>query len=478
MAFAPIDISAGLVSTADDVSAAPSRVMNFMPDVAGVQRMRPGLVTYATTGLGSSPIVALYRWKTWIVAVTADRKIWALADGLPTTWQALSDATAATQLDNVLTPNFAESPSFLYIAGGGAIQKWTGIGLTARLGGTSPNAASLINLGQRLIAPSLTIPGKFVYSDAGEGNDATWSGAGQFAEARPDAIVTVAENTAEMAVFGTSTLEVFGISTDPLVPFQRINTLNIGLLAANSVVRVDGDENSAYFFLDSKRRIVETDGRGQKNIGEAIQRDLRNLGTVSDCYGYRETTDRNDCLVFVFPAAGRTWAYDMGSKKWHERGIYDGVSRNVAFPVIASTYWPALNLNVCARSGVAGLSYVDTNVRTDYTATLLAELVTGWQDFGTANRKRSARLRVTMRRGTATLGATGGQVEVAVQNDGLGWSSFKQIDVGQPSDLQQSKDVRLGGVFRRRRYWLRYAGSDEISIAGLYDDVEDLEVAA
>ncbi len=470
-----IDISAGLVSTADDISAAPSMVINWLPDVAGVQRMRPGLSAYTTTGLGTSPIIGLYRWKTWVVAVTDDRQIWALPDGSPTAWQALSDATAATQLANVLPPVFAESPSFLYIAGGGAIQKWTGAGLTARLGGSSPPTSFIVNIGQRLVAIDLIHPGRFLYSDLGEGNDSTWGALNfQTAESRPDGLVAILENTAEMTLFGTSTMEVHGLSTDPLIPFQRINTLNLGLLAAYSVVRVD----SFYFFLDDKRRIVKSDGRAYENIAEAIQRDLLSLGTVADCYGYRERTNRNDCLVFVFATAGRTWAYDMGSKKWAERGVYDGVSRNGPYEVVASVYWPALNLNVCARTGTLGLSQVNTDTRSDYGSTLMAELISGWSDAGTANRKRSARLRVVMRRGTATLGATGGQLEVAVQNDGLGWSGFKQIDVGQPSDQQQSKDVRVGGVFRRRRYWLRYAGTDEISIAGLYDDLEDLEAAA
>ncbi len=472
--LAPVDISAGLVSTADDISPATSRVMNFMPDVAGVQRMRPGLVAYATTGLGSSPIIGMYHWKTWIVAVTADRKIWALPDALPTAWTALSDATAATKLDNLLSPVFAESPSFLYIAGGGAIQKWTGVGLTARLGGTSPPTSFIVNIGQRLVAIDLTNPGRFLYSDLGEGNDATWGALNfQTAESRPDGLVALHENTAEAALFGTSTLEIYGLSTDPLIPYQRINTLNIGLLAAYSVVRVD----SFYYFLDDKRRIVKCDGRGYENIGEAIQRDLLRLTTATDCYGFRERTDRNDCLVFVFPTSRRTWAYDMGTKKWAERGIYDGVSTNGSWVVTSSVYWPALNLNICARVGTLGLSYVDTDVRTDYGATLLSELITGWQDFGTPHRKRSARLRLTMRRGTAALGATDGQVEVAVQGDGLGWSSFKQVALGQPSDQQQSKDIRMGGVFRRRRYWLRYSGSDDLSIAGLYDDVSDLEAS-
>ena len=117
--------------------------------------------------------------------------------------------------------------------------------------------------------------------------------------------MAIAENTAELALFGETTLEVHGISTDPLIPFQRINTLNVGCLAPYSVVRFD----SFYFWLDDKRRIVKSDGRSFDDIGQAIQRDLRDLSTLSDAFGYREDTDRNRCIVFVFPSAGRPWAY-------------------------------------------------------------------------------------------------------------------------------------------------------------------------
>lgn len=473
--LAAVDISAGLVSTADDTSSATSKLVNWQPDVAGVQRIRPALVSYPTTGLGTAPLIGLYRWKTWIVGVDSDRLIYALSDSTPTVWTALSSGVATTKLDKAGIPVFAESPSFLYIAGGGKIQKWTGVGLTARLGGSSPNTTHIANLGQRLIALDLTNPGRYLYSDLGEGNDSTW-GALSFisAESRPDGLVALAENTAELALFGTSTLEIHGISTDPLTPFQRINTLNIGCSAAHSIVRFD----NSYFMLDDKRRFVQTDGRDFQDKGQAIQRDLRDLGTVSDAFGYREDTDRNGCLVWVFPTEGRTWAYDYNASKWSERATYDGVSANAAWPVATHAFWDAQNINIVGASGTAGLYQLNTDVRQDLGGTILAELVTGWQDFGTDYWKRSARVRVVMRRGTTPLSATSSQLEVAVEDDAKGWSDFKVIDLGQPYDTLSSIDLRFGGVFRRRRYWLRYSGTDNVSIAKLADDVTDLEAAA
>ncbi len=470
-----VDISAGLVSTADDMSSATSKLVNWLPDVAGVQRIRPALVSYPTTGLGTAPLIGLYRWKTWIVGVDSDRLIYALPDATPTLWQAISDpATASTKLAGVGRPVFAESPSNLYIAGGLQIQKWTGVGNTARLGGTSPSTTHIANLGQRLVAVDLANPGRYRYSDLGEGNDTSWPALNFItAEARPDSLRAIAENTAELGLFGSSTTEIHGLSTDPLTPYQRINTINVGCSAPYSIVRFD----NYYFWLDDKRRLIKSDGRSYDSVGDAIQRDLRDLTTVSDAFGYREDTDRNGCLVWVFPAEGRTWAYDYTAQKWSERALYDGVSANTAWPVATHAFWDAQNVNIVGASTTAGLYQLDTDTRQDIGGTILSELVTGWQDFGTDNRKRSARVRVVMRRGTTPLGSTSGQLEVAVEDDGKGFTPFRVIDLGQPYDTNPSIDCHFGGVFRRRRYWLRYSGTDDMSLAKLADDVTDLEAA-
>lgn len=470
--LAPVEIAGGQVSTADTMSPATSVLRNFQVDVAGVNRMRPALVTYTTTGLGSSPLIGLYHWKSWLVGVTADRKIWAIIDSGPTAWIALSDATAATQLDNTARPVFAEDASDLFIAGGGAIQKWTGAGLTARLGGTSPtDVTHLANVAQRLVANTAANPSRVLWSDLGDGSDSTW-GALSFghAEARPDPVVAIGENTAELVIWGASTTEIWGVSVDPLTPYQRITTMNVGMAAPYSAVRFD----SYYFWLDSARRFIQSDGRSYNVVSEAIAKDLRNLGTIDDCFGYREDTDLGGLIVWVFPTAGRTFAYNYTDKKWHERNYYTAPF-NGAWPVSCHSYWEALNLNVVGISSSAALCTLDTTVRQDLGGTMVAERITGWTDLGTPNVKRSLRVQSRMRRGTTPLAATDGQLEVAVANDGGGWGGFQTITMGQPGDLKMNRDLYFGGVFTTRRYWIRYSGSDDFSLVALYDDVIDLE---
>lgn len=468
----PVEIAGGQVSTVDTMSSATPVVRNFQMDVAGVNRMRPALVSYTTTGLGVSPLIGLHRWKTWLVGVTQDRKIWALPDATPTVWTALSDGTASTQLANTARPVFAEDASDLFIAGGGAIQKWTGAGLTARLGGTSPtDCTHLVNLSQRLIANTAASPSAFRYSDLGDGNDTSWPALNfATAESRPDRIVAIGENTAELALWGTTTTEAWGTTTDANAPYQRINTLNIGMSAPYSAVRFD----NYYFWLDDRRRFVSSDVRSYEVVSKAIEKDLRGLSTISDCWGYREDTDLGGVLVWVFPTAERTFAYEYDTKKWQERNYYTAPT-NGAWPVNCHAYWDSTNLNIVGGTANASVYKLDTTARQDIGGTMVAERITGWQDFGTANKKRSAKVQVRMRRGTAPLGGTDGQIEIAVAQDGGGWGDFKTITLGQPGDQEMVRDLFFGGVFTTRRYWIRYSGIDDFSLVSLHDDIVDLE---
>jgi hypothetical protein len=454
------------------MSSGTSVVRNWQMDVAGVNRMRPALVTYTTTGLGLSPLIGLYRWKTFLVGVATDRKIYATSDGAPTVWIALSSAVATTQLDGSSRPVFAEDASDLFIAGGGAIQKWTGVGLTVRLGGTSPtDVTHLINVNQRLIANTAANPSRVLWSDLGDGSDSTW-GALSFAnaEARPDVLVAIGENTAELALWGKTTTEIWGVSVDPLTPYQRVTSINIGMGAAYSAVRFD----NSYLWLDNTRRFVQSDGRSYSVVSEAIAKDLRGLATISDCFGYREDTDLGGVLVWVFPSDGRTFAYEYSTKKWQERNYYTAPT-NGAWPVSCHAYWDSTNLNIVGASTGAAVYKLDTTARQDIGGTMVAERITGHQNFGTTNMKRSLRVKVVMRRGTAPLSGVDGQLEVAVANDGKGWSNFKTITTGQPGDQQMERDLYFAGVFTYRRYWLRYSGQDDFSLVGVYDDVEDIE---
>jgi hypothetical protein len=473
----PIDISGGQVSGVDDLSSAPSSVVNWEVDEAGINRPRPGLATYTTTGLGTSPVIGMERWKNYIILVTTDRKLWAISDANPSLVQALSDSTSASKLEGTTRPVFVIGELYIYVAGGERIQRWApGLALSEVIT-ASPRCTHIAALGQRIIANlnpifDPTTSNTYQWSDIGEGAWGTWPAANTSnADARPDPIVAVAENTAEAYVFGTETTQVYGIGSDPTLPFEQAAAVNIGLAAPYAFTRLD----SEFALLDNRRRIVISDGRSAEPISDAIQKDLRGLTTISDAWMYREERGQYSLLVARFPTERRTFVYDMKSKKWTERDYYASPF-HADFPVGAHVYWPTQNYHLFGSTlTAAGLLRLDATSRQDIAGALVCERIGGWQDFGSANRKRSSRIRAVMRRGTAAQGATPGALEVRVQNDEGPWSTWKQLSVGTPDQYQQTMDTYgCNGIFRRRRHAVRYSTTEDTSLVALYEDVTDL----
>jgi hypothetical protein len=457
------------------MSPAPNSITNWQVDQAEINRPRPGLVTYTTTGLGTSPLIGLYVWQTWVIGVTEDRKLWALPSVLPTTWQALSDATAATQLDGGERPTFAEDGLRVVIAGGGSIQQWQGAGLSSRLGG-GPTCTHIASIGQRFVANNTAAPQEYDWSNIGDGAHATWDAlAFTEADARPDPVVAIYENLRELYVFGASTTQIYGIGSDPFNPFDNTVSSNIGLSAAYSVVRLD----DMFAILDDRRRFVLTDGRTTQPISDAISKDLRAMETIDDCWGYREELANFSNVVWHFPAEGRTFVYDLTRKSWTERKYYSAPFQ-VAMPLGCAVYWPAINEYLIGRDDVATMATLDPDTHQDFGSTLLCERVTGWNDLGARLRKRDNELIITLRRGTVAEGATESALEVRCRDDGGAWSDWDYILLGQPEDAEQTVKVRLGGVFRRRLYHFRYSGSDDTSLVSAEQFYEqlDLEEAA
>src|SRR6185369_12596932 len=228
-----------MVTSVDDTADVSQSVINFQVDLSGINRKRPALTSYATTGLGSSVLIGLYVWQTWLIGVTQDRKLWAMSQTAPTVWQALSDATAATKLDGGLRPVFAEDGLRVVIVGGGAIQQWQGVGLSSRLGG-GPAATHIAAIGARFVANNTSASQEFDWSNIGDGSHATWDAlAFSNADARPDPVVGIFENLRELHVFGSSTDQIYSVGSDPLNPFDFVAATNVGLAAPYSVVRLD-----------------------------------------------------------------------------------------------------------------------------------------------------------------------------------------------------------------------------------------------
>jgi|SRR5882724_1027630 len=453
----PIPISGGENLAADSATQATTLAANMSIGPAGENTQRPGLVDTAVTGLGTSPVIEMYQWRSWMILVTADRKVWALAEGAPTVAVALSDATAATQLAGVLRPVFAEDGlPRLVIAGGGAPLQWQGVGLCSVLvtSGSTPAATHIAYLGERLLANDLSNPTDWFWSDPFDGAHESWPAQNfDTADASPDNIVGVYSTIREAYVFGAKSLQVYTTGSDPLNPFDNATVLELGCEAPYSPVNADG----SWMFLDNRRRIVASDGRQFTDVSADLSTVLRGMTTVSDCWSFREDIGNQTFFVFRFPTERREFAYDTGKKAWLERTYVDP-SGQIPLPYQCHAYWPAFSSHYFGSTATGAVYKWDAATRTDLGLPLVMERVTGNLDHGTRNRKRSVRVRCVLRRGTGTP-TTQEAFEVRVSDDGQPWGAWESIPLGLSGDNDFNADAYVGGIFRRRRYHFRYSGT-------------------
>jgi hypothetical protein len=467
-----VPIQGGENVSADPASMATTRVANTSIGPANENSQRAGLVDTGVATFSTSPIIGMYQWRGFLVLVTADRKLWALAEGAPTTAIALSDATAATQLAGTLRPVFAEDGlPRLIIAGGGAPLQWTGVGLCSVLvtSGTTPAATHVAYLGQRILANDLSNPTQWYWSNVGDGAHQTWN-AQDFdtADASPDNIVGVYSTIREAYVFGERSLQVYTTSSDPLLPFDNAIVQAIGCSAPYSPVNADG----SWMFLDDRRRIIVSDGRQFEDLSADLASVLRNMTTVNDCWSFREDIEHDTFYVFKFPTEGREFYYDTDKKAWLERDYY-AATGPVLLPYQAHAYWPAFAQHYLGSSTTGAVYRWDPDTHTDLGQPLVMDRVTGWLDHGTNARKRSVRVRAVLRRGTGTP-TTEEVFEVRVADDGGSWGDWEQVPLGVSGDNTQVADAFLGGVFRRRRYQFRYSGTVGTALLSVEDHVQDL----
>lgn len=489
------------MASAEDVPGSARTVTNWLIDSQGYNRVRPG-VTNATfdptnnrnTSGAAQNIIGTYIWTNpvdrydYLIYVRADRMIFAknLTTLVNTALSLSTDIT--TQLDgNAPRATFAEDGVRVLIAGGGQIQTWTGvIGVNSSrlasfvLGTNQPPLACthVMKLANYIIANN-QYPGslnQYIWSGLGDGNDASWPPLNfNTADARPDPVVAVYENLRELYAFGTQTIQVYGVGADSALPFTSTSTLDLGTTAPYSIIRLD----QQFAMLDYRRRFVLMDGRSYQTISTPIDKTIRDITTVGDCFGFRCQIGWWDLLVWVFPSVKNAYYYEMNQQKWGLWRGWNGVDDFAGIRIGSYVYWPTGNLHLVGDSLYENIFTLDNNadveINTDATLTLpiVAERITKRIDWETTVRKRCNSVRLFLRRGTS-LGAASA-VELSKSDDGGPWSQPTTINLGtQTGDTQNWADWYPGGIYRRRQYRIRYSGAADMVLSAMEEDYSEL----
>lgn len=432
---------------------------NVLVDGAGAIRRRPGLSAW--DGFPDEvPEVArvdgMHSFEGDLYYVTEGRKIWQISDGDAANF---SLSGADSFLAGTERPVFAETQFRLVIAGGLAPSKVESAATQAALlGGSPPNSRQVAALASRLFTDDRAgaeTRGNIRRSRTGSAGNETWQALEKStAEARPDAIVALRENSNELYVFGETTLQAF--SPDPTIVLAPGRAVNRGCAAAHSVIRVD----ESFAWLDEQRQFVVSDGRTMDVVSDPIASVLDGIDTVSDCWGFRLNIDQFDCLVWTFPTDGRTFCYQRGGG-WSQWSGFSG--GHTLYPAKAHHYWPSENLHLIGLSS-GEIVQADASAPTDMGATIKAEVTTGFTNHGTDAMKFTDSLRLTFKRGSSA--STEPHVLLSWRDNLGAFGNPRRIGLGTTGDYVFTRELRSLGGYRRRQWRIEFTGSADFVFAG------------
>ena len=473
-----------------ELAGAPGVAVNVVVDDTGSIRRRPGIeaapgrFSGVIDATGISGVYGTIGGDVYAVGSTPGfRNIFRVDAGVATQLGApLSDQTLA----GLTRPTFAETQLILAIAGSDQMQKIVLAGsASSRLGGTPPYASHVAASGSRLLGNIANVVfantfDKSVVRFSGIANgNASFAGmevwteglgtAGHFsAEADPDPVLAIYENTGEIFCFGDGSVQIF--SPDPTAVFAPTVTRELGCAAPYSIVKV----NQQFAWLDNLRRFVMSDGRSQNVISDPISKTLDDMGTVSDCYGYRVVIGFLDALVWTFPTDGRTFAFQQGSGWAEWLGWDQGIGNFSAFPVLSS-HMPTISHDVLVGTADGRVGRLNLDATTDYGAVINARVETGYISRGTDSRKQCRCVRVALRRGQ-TSGVSGPQAFLSWRDQPGPYGSRISIDLGAPGETDIVLEFRSLGTYRRRQWRFEFSGTDALELVGVTEEYEVLQV--
>jgi len=498
------------------LAGASPLAINVVIDAKGAVHRRPALVPRTSGSLSGDADIVSERGAIVGLHSTAGGRLFAVSEVSPLghiyelRGIAVQDLSIATGSEVVgdRRPIFAETEAMLVISAGRAPQKVL-LGpptLSSRLAGGPPEGSHVIAHKSRLLlndvrtARTNTI--RYSWPAAGssyEGHE-NWTdevdepqSSGFFnADARPDPVVALHENTNEVFAFGSTNLQVFTTTDSTEVTFAPSNTRELGCQAPYSIIKYD----QSFAFIDSHRRVMMTDGRDYQCLSTDIQQTLDDIGDLSDAFGYRVTLGPVDALCWCSPTDGRTFVYQMPTKSWSQWHSYNNFTNDFApWPVRCALRVPETGqmLVGAARSFIHSSGVVNhgdvyalgndvfydlvpparelpddhVSVRPEGTQ-IVARVDTGFVDRGTSGRKHCRALRLSWK-GTPS---TDTAAFVQWRDDAGPWEHPRQIEITGNSE----SILRSLGVYRRRQWRVTFSGRSELVLARAEEEFQLLIV--
>lgn len=475
----PIPFANQQASGYEPLGGAGELSLNVVSDATGTVRRRPGIVPFATVVAGQrveldtavndsglSGIFATDDGVTLAVSAGANRKVYEVIGS--------SVEELDTALPGLARPTFAQTEMLVVMAGGAEVLKYERAPRSlSLLGGDPPEASHVIAHNSRLLLNDVELDKtKVRYSGIAIGTTTfagleDWSFAPPAgfitAEARPDNVVGLAENTNEVFVFGQGTLQVYGPDAQA-VYLPNGGAREYGTVAPYSIIKRD----QAFAWLDQYRRFVVSDGRNFEVISNQIKTSLDGMARVDDCFGYRVIINSIDCLVWTFPTDGRTFVFQSGAG-W---GQWSGPARSV-LPIQSHFFRGDTNTNVVGTTD-GFLGQLSFESQTDLGDAIEAHVETGYINRGTERRKHCLCVYMTFRRGL-TVGPVGEAGWLSYRDQPGPWEARIPVDLGGSTDTHPVLTFRSLGTYRRRQWRFEFSGAVDMILVNTSEEFEVLE---
>lgn len=454
--------------------AAPVAV-NVIVDMTGSVMRRPGLVANVLpSAVSTEPVVGIH--------VLPTRDFVVMSGDLPGSYT-VTRVTAAgamatlTTLTGETRPVIVETEAAIMWADGRRpnLLRLSTLKVES-LGGTPPMSSHIAANSLRILANDVSAQRTQLNYTAPASGDSTagheqWNettslGTASFVstEANPEPIVALASNSNEVFAFKKSVSMSF--VPDATYIYAPAATREVGCSAPFSIVADD----SAYAWLDNRRRIVHSDMRSVEILSDPIQRTLDQMSTVSDAWAFRFHEGPVDALVWVFPADGRAFAYQKGVGWCQWQGQDAGQA--VAFPVTSHFHDAETRRNLVGTAS-GQVAKMTLDAADDFGEAIGAYVQTGYLSHDTSRRKQCLALRLTLERGHAVT--EGSSIGVSWRSDGEPWEGPIMVAVGESDDRATTVELRSLGIYRHRQWQFSFHGPEALTLASVEEEFEVLQ---
>jgi len=216
------------------------------------------------------------------------------------------------------------------------------------------------------------------------------------AESNPDNLVAVIADKGYLALFGTSSVELWANTGEALFPFSRVQgaPTNSGLASRWSLSYANGFSTGLFRNKQGALSICQLQGYQVSPISNTdIDYIINNYNTPTNCVGFGYYLNGRPFYQITFIEEQKTWLYDFSSNAWSQLKSW-GISRHTAD--IGCSFDTKF---IVSDYNDGQLYILDPDVFTDNGQPIERELISGHVFAASRNNMTIRRLRIDMEGG-------------------------------------------------------------------------------